>query len=67
MRSNDTVDLALPHLVKQVLDGWPLKVGPAIPVVDELQYLHILDALHSVNILMDQNANADEKVNHAPA
>ena len=51
---NDAVDFALPNLVKQFLDGGPLEVGPAVPVVDELQDLHILDALHSVNVLVER-------------
>ena len=49
---DDTVDGSRPHLVKQVLDGWPFKVGPAVPIVYKLQDLHIFYALHGVNVLM---------------
>ena len=51
---DNTVDLALPHLVKQFLDGWPLKIGPAVPIVDKLQDLRVFNALHSVNVLVER-------------
>ena len=50
---DDAVDLALPHMIQQVLDGWPLKIGPAISVVDELQNFRVFNTLHSVNVLVE--------------
>ena len=53
---DDAVDLIAPHHLYELLHLGPLKVGAAVPVVDELQNLGVNGLRHGGGVLMEDKA-----------
>ena len=52
---NNAVNFSFPHCVKQALYSGALKVDPAVPVIYKLDYLHIFDSFHLIDIPVEDS------------